>query len=78
MLQPVPLKIGLLGETFPCLHVPTHFDVLFRTEQSANFWRQVLERDPHGLVTGTRNSRLIGLEASHMFPLAWNWYAWGR
>lgn len=31
VLQPVPLKNVSLCETFPCLHVPTHLDVLFRT-----------------------------------------------
>jgi hypothetical protein len=39
-------------------------------EKSENFRRRVRERDRHCVVTGTRNSRFIGLDAAHIFPLA--------
>lgn len=39
-------------------------------EQSENFRRRVRERDSHCVVTGARNSRFVGLEASHIFPVA--------
>ena len=44
-------------------------------EQSANSCHRGRERDPHDIVTGTRNSQFLGLKAklkaSHMFPLAY-------
>ncbi|KAN0127885.1 hypothetical protein V8E53_014332 [Lactarius tabidus] len=47
---------------------------------SENFRRRVRERDRHCVVTGTRNSRFIGLDAAHIFPLAqlelWRSLSW--
>ena len=39
-------------------------------EQSENFRHRVRERDSHCVITRTRNSRFVGLEAAHIFPVA--------